>query len=1073
MPKKFDFISPGVQLNEIDQSILPAQVRDAGPVLIGRARSGPSMQPVKVNNYSDFVAIFGEPVSGEGASDADVWRDGNVVGPTYAAYAAQAHLASETTPLTFVRLLGEQNSEASVPDGYAGWSVQSSAANNGATSATPASNYSAFGLFVFPSASSACTGTLGAIIYTNGACVTLSGTIAGSAATTSSAGQMISSAGNVASQFKIEVQTAAGTAVASKQCHFTNGSQNYIRDQLNTNPQKLKASGNFGTTNVKYFLGETFEQAIIDQTSGSTAAKQYGMILPLMSGSLNYADHRMNKEPSKTGWFINRKPGEQELFRLVSLHDGEWFQDNFEIFVEDLKLGDSVTPSSFSLVLKQGKNTVENFKNLNLDPSSDSYIAKRIGDQNFNWNSLDLKYDVRGLYVNKSDYFRVEVAAAVANKELDDSLALPMGFLGPLRPKRFHMIEGSSGPQAWNETENVGITAVLSLTCDARSSTGEAITLVLGGVTHTINFTSDNLADSSTSFTTAAGDIGVGDSPSLFPLADKILALITSHSNYTAPATGDGTMVITGPTPGPHWTIGSLGGNAAGDFTEVASTPGTDTDDVTYIAVKGGADLAIAGGGADAALFAALPSDFTASVVFPTTRLTVASSNRGGHYKARDHFGIRHHIGSAARRDASYTDLIRAFPANNNAAPDIHASSIPSSHERAFVFHLEDIVYNSSNTMEHYLISGSYAAENTYNHSYTGGGDDVGVKYLCGVNKIKQYRAGFWGGFDGIDIKEVEPFSNANLSDKAAPTSYAYNTLIKALDTIADPEVVEMDMISIPGLTNPTLTNKVLDLAESRGDSLAIIDLANGYAPKWEGAGTVSYGSITDTLTALEGRQLNTSYGATYYPWVVISDSNQDVVPVPSSVAAIGALAKSAADAEVWFAPAGFNRGGIKNLGSNNSGLVVTHTIEHLTKDNRDDLYALNVNPIARFPATNQIVIFGQKTLQQTSSALDRINVRRLLLFLKRRIGKIADTILFEPNVQTTWNNFKSSADAVLADVQSKLGITEYKLVLDESTTTADLIDRNVMYAKIFIKPARAIEFIVVDFVVTRSGVEF
>ena len=151
----------------------------------------------------------------------------------------------------------------------------------------------------------------------------------------------------------------------------------------------------------------------------------------------------------------------------------------------------------------------------------------------------------------------------------------------------------------------------------------------------------------------------------------------------------------------------------------------------------------------------------------------------------------------------------------------------------------------------------------------------------------------------------------------------------------------------------------------------------------------------------------------------------------------------------------------------------MTHTIEHLTKDNRDDLYAANINPIARFPATNQIVIFGQKTLQQTASALDRINVRRLLLFLKRRIGKIADTILFEPNVNSTWNNFKNAADAVLSQVQSGLGITEYKLVLDETTTTADLIDRNVMYAKIFIKPARAIEFIVVDFVVTRSGVEF
>ena len=104
MPKKFDFISPGVQLNEIDESVLPAATTDAGPCLIGRALSGPAMQPVRVRNYSDFKAIFGEPVSGEGASKADVWRDGNIVGPTNASYAAQAHLASNTTPITFVRL---------------------------------------------------------------------------------------------------------------------------------------------------------------------------------------------------------------------------------------------------------------------------------------------------------------------------------------------------------------------------------------------------------------------------------------------------------------------------------------------------------------------------------------------------------------------------------------------------------------------------------------------------------------------------------------------------------------------------------------------------------------------------------------------------------------------------------------------------------------------------------------------------------------------------------------------------------------------------------------------------------
>lgn len=193
---------------------------------------------------------------------------------------------------------------------------------------------------------------------------------------------------------------------------------------------------------------------------------------------------------------------------------------------------------------------------------------------------------------------------------------------------------------------------------------------------------------------------------------------------------------------------------------------------------------------------------------------------------------------------------------------------------------------------------------------------------------------------------------------------------------------------------------------------------------------------------------------------------------VPPSVAAIGALAKSEKDSDLWFAPAGFNRGGINELGGS-QGPIITGTWEHLTKDDRDDLYQTNINPIARFPSMDQIVIFGQKTLQQADSALNRINVRRLLIYLKYKIGLIADTILFDQNVNTTWNRFKFQAERVLLDVQNRLGVTEFKLVLDDKTTTADLVDRNIMYAKIFIKPARSIEFIAVDFIISRSGVEF
>ncbi len=1105
MPKKFDFISPGVQLNEVDQSQLPQPVSDAGPVLIGRARSGPGMKPIRIGSYDDFVAIFGAPVSGEGASDVDVWREGNVVGPTYAAYAAQAHLTSETTPLTFVRLLGEKNTNAASHSQYAGWDLGSA----GAASTTISSNVTAYGLFVWPQPTDTsvdvATGSLGAIIYTNGAAVTLSGAVAGTVGAgeytnTSSAGIMIDSiSSGTANEFVIEVHEtwqaagAAGTAAVRKTINFSDSHPNYIRDQLNTNPQKLLASTNFGTVNEKYFLGETFEQSIRDQSRGTSAGAQFGMILPLQSGSFNLADHKRDMTCAKTGWFVNRKPAEEKLFRLVSTHDGEWFQNNYEIAIEDLNLGSRTTPSTFSLVLyNKAGSTIEKFSMLNLDPASDNYIAKRIGNQNFNWNSTDLKYDIRGQYINISDYFYVEVADGVANKTLDDSLALPMGFLGPLRPKRFALEYGSANANPYPGIAPSGTQSTVQITYGAGMQAADHLTL-----SHPdkgdfkIEFANTATTGGATSATTFT-KVGAirrayvnqeADATNAIKTAEDVAVLLNKVPGYSASDDGGGVVTLTADIASPHFSIVLTETDASTQQSIGAVTAGTDGETELNASVIGNNDYPLFAAGADDQRFVHLPHRLSAAVVFPSLRLTTEGSNRGGDYKRTDMFGVRHVLGAGKDRDASYLDLVRALPGNTSVAINHHQDSLPSSHERSFRFHLEDICVKSTLTpatatgADFFLTSGSYDASNSKNVSYTGDGTTTGVAYLCGTKKVRKYKAAFFGGFDGLDIRHTEPFSNTNLSSKTVVSSAPYNSVVKALDIIADPETVEMDLLSIPGVTNADLTNKILDVCEERADALAIIDLAEGYKPTWENAGSLDYGNLNTTVSTLDARQINSSFGACYYPWVVVRDAESDVVAMPPSVAAIGALAFSNADAgAVWFAPAGFNRGGIKNLGGSPtkaSGLVVTHTIEHLTKDNRDDLYAANINPIARFPATNQIVIFGQKTLQQTASALDRINVRRLLLFLKRRIGKIADTILFEPNVNTTWNNFKGAADTVLSQVQAGLGITEYKLVLDETTTTADLVDRNVMYAKIFIKPARAIEFIVVDFVVTRSGVEF
>jgi phage tail sheath protein FI len=146
--------------------------------------------------------------------------------------------------------------------------------------------------------------------------------------------------------------------------------------------------------------------------------------------------------------------------------------------------------------------------------------------------------------------------------------------------------------------------------------------------------------------------------------------------------------------------------------------------------------------------------------------------------------------------------------------------------------------------------------------------------------------------------------------------------------------------------------------------------------------------------------------------------------------------------------------------------------LEKLTSKQRDDLYEVNINPIASFPAEG-IVVFGQKTLQATASALDRINVRRLLIYLKKQISIISTTILFDPNIQVTWDRFLASVEPLLKSVKARYGLQEYRVILDSTTTTPDLVDRNIMYAKVLLKPTKAIEFIALDFVVTSQGASF
>ena len=239
-------------------------------------------------------------------------------------------------------------------------------------------------------------------------------------------------------------------------------------------------------------------------------------------------------------------------------------------------------------------------------------------------------------------------------------------------------------------------------------------------------------------------------------------------------------------------------------------------------------------------------------------------------------------------------------------------------------------------------------------------------------------------------------------------------------------------------------------LAQSRADSLAVVD-------------TVPYGgSITSAATAANAS--NSSYGATYWPWCqVFSSAMGKLVWVPASVVMGGVFAFTDEVSAPWFAPAGLTRGTIPN---------VIKVERKLSLNDRNTLYTDNVNPLATFPGQG-VVVFGQKTLQQKASALDRVNVRRLLIALKNYIGSVGRGLVFEQNTAVTRNKFLNQVNPYLDNVVQKQGLYAYKVVMDESINTPDVVDRNQLIGQIYIQPTKTAEFVILDFTVLPTGVEF
>tara|TARA_A100001391_G_scaffold32331_1_gene17347 strand:- start:353 stop:2719 length:2367 start_codon:yes stop_codon:yes gene_type:complete len=358
----------------------------------------------------------------------------------------------------------------------------------------------------------------------------------------------------------------------------------------------------------------------------------------------------------------------------------------------------------------------------------------------------------------------------------------------------------------------------------------------------------------------------------------------------------------------------------------------------------------------------------------------------------------------------------------------------------------------------------SMSLENMFGHASA----SAASGYATGSDKItltgshisqRKFALPFQGGFDGMNPAIVKntgasiTSTNTMGFDCSTATTMGTKVFKKAINAVSNPDEFDINLLVTPGIVHglhSKVTARAMNMVEERGDAFYVMDAS-------------IYGESIATMTS-RVTTLDTNYAATYYPWVKIVDSGTSLpVWVPPSVVLPGVIAYTDQVSHEWFAPAGLNRGGLT---------TVVEAQTRLTHAERDDLYEERINPIASFPGQG-VCVWGQKTLQAKPSALDRVNVRRLLIRLKKFIASSSRYLLFEQNTAGTRNRFLNIVNPFLDSVQANSGLSAFRVVMDESNNTPDVIDRNRLVGQIYIQPTRTAEFIVLDFVVLPTGATF
>lgn len=986
------FKSAGVVAREIDLSA-PSQNTPTGiPAgVIGTADEGPAFVPVTVSNFTSFQTTFGA-------------MDGSKFGPI-----AVNEWLRNAQSATYVRVLGigdgKRKNTTSGKVTNAGFVVGSQQVqsngnlgnNSYANSGNGAIEGRTYFLGCFMSESAGSTVFSSAGIQTN---VTSSAIIRGVLLAPS--GVILHLSGNSNSNnTPVKTQTARSSNDAGMGRHgaitgsvnlstevfslLLNGhkstttypnvitasfdllnEQQYFRNVFNTDPTKIEQAGHllYSSYDVHPNLANVTGSGVLgagNYSVGTASGKED--VAFLLSSSLDrgvssstvpdFEGFEDRFSHAQTPFIITQKYGGayKNLFKVVALSAGAKANERFKISIENLTRLNATSYPTFDLVVRDFFDTdddpvvLEAFRSITLDPNSNRFIGRAIGDLNvyfdFDKETLSQKINISGDHPVLSNYIRLELSADLkaGNIPVD---ALPFGFRGPLSLN-------TSG----------------SILCQEQDS----------------RF---NLTD----------------------LHRRAVQPAIPYRESISVGTGEKKRVNTNL----KWGVQS---NIKTSVTEPN-----------------------------------LQSLFNESLVsivkyFPDHRLDHANVNLASDTFNNNLFNLENvqiRTGSAGTNGGN----LKADPDQWVSASYVRAGNISS---------------NGTNKTR-----GLEARDF----------EVPGNRRYSGFNVILQ------GGFDGLNIfnKDKSDMSNnaarremndVSQGERNGPTIAAYR---KAVDIMGSKSDVDIKLLAIPGIREPGVTDYAITSVESRFDALYLMDVEHVDSTNTVITSSNGNISVRNTVNNFKNRGLDSSFAAAYFPdvtkTVITTRTGRDrgveenLIEVPPSVVALGAFSYNDAVAHPWFAPAGFSRGALN---------AVENASVRLNRNNLDEIYDADINPLTAFPGTG-VVIWGQKTLLQNSSALDRVNVRRLLINVRRAVRNVANTLLFEPNRQETLDKFNALVNPILQRVQEQGGVDRYKVIIDTTTTTQADIENNTIRGKIYLQPTRTVEFVALDFVVTNAGAE-